>query len=384
MTTESTLNEVLINSLVGFEFEFYYDKKSEEASRELQKYLNKDVIVIDKVHSKLEPTDKVFKLEPDYSGGKDLKELITGPLKYNEARLLLISMLKWIDKNAYTTDKCSIHLNISFNSRFANVYRLNVLKFILDFDEDKVYSMFPHRQNSVYAKSIKYVVPRHIDSQPSTSEVSITNYVYPIEKYYGINFSKIAKNYIEFRYIGGKDYQKQVNDILSLLEYFIEFLYSNVSDTEFTALHKIKLDKLINDNKKIHESFKSVDYFIKHFPDIQFTVDLKDDIEILKLYWNKIRVQIIDLLVIGSFSKGLINYDSDTGRLQVKDAKLERIYNIEKLDLISCKLSGNIKKDKTIKYGPYGQRLSVDVTKYTKSGDVKSTRSKKYSQKRWQ
>ena len=69
MTTESTLNEVLINSLVGFEFEFYYDKKSEEASRELQKYLNKDVIVIDKVHSKLEPTDKVFKLEPDYSGG---------------------------------------------------------------------------------------------------------------------------------------------------------------------------------------------------------------------------------------------------------------------------------------------------------------------------
>ena len=46
--------------------------------------------------------------------------------------------------------------------------------------------------------------------------------------------------------------------------------------------------------------------------------------------------------------------------------------------------SGNIKKDKTIKYGEHGQRLSVNVTKYTKSGDVKSTRSKKYSQKRWQ
>jgi len=46
--------------------------------------------------------------------------------------------------------------------------------------------------------------------------------------------------------------------------------------------------------------------------------------------------------------------------------------------------SGNIKKDKTIKYGPYGQRLSKDVTTYTKSGDVKSTRSKTYSQKRWQ
>ena len=46
--------------------------------------------------------------------------------------------------------------------------------------------------------------------------------------------------------------------------------------------------------------------------------------------------------------------------------------------------SGNIKKHKTIKYGEYGQRLSVDVTKYTKSGDVKSTKSKTYNQKRWQ
>ena len=46
--------------------------------------------------------------------------------------------------------------------------------------------------------------------------------------------------------------------------------------------------------------------------------------------------------------------------------------------------SGGTKKDKTIKYGEHGQRLSVDVTKYTKSGDVKSKRSKKYNQKRWQ
>ena len=46
-------------------------------------------------------------------------------------------------------------------------------------------------------------------------------------------------------------------------------------------------------------------------------------------------------------------------------------------------LSGGPKKRKTIKYGEHGQRLSVDVIKYTKSGDVKSTRSKKYSQKRW-
>ena len=46
--------------------------------------------------------------------------------------------------------------------------------------------------------------------------------------------------------------------------------------------------------------------------------------------------------------------------------------------------SGGTKKHKTIKYGEYGQKLSKIVTKYTKSGDVKSTKSKTYSQKRWE
>ena len=42
------------------------------------------------------------------------------------------------------------------------------------------------------------------------------------------------------------------------------------------------------------------------------------------------------------------------------------------------------KKIKTIEYGEYGQKLSKKVTKYTKSGEVKKQRTKKYSQKRWE
>ena len=29
------------------------------------------------------------------------------------------------------------------------------------------------------------------------------------EKYYGVNFSKLPHDYIEFRYLGGKDYEKK-------------------------------------------------------------------------------------------------------------------------------------------------------------------------------
>ena len=43
----------------------------------------------------------------------------------------------------------------------------------------------------------------------------------PNSKYYGINFEKRIKNYLEFRYIGGKDWDKKTNKILGLLDLFI-------------------------------------------------------------------------------------------------------------------------------------------------------------------
>ena len=46
--------------------------------------------------------------------------------------------------------------------------------------------------------------------------------------------------------------------------------------------------------------------------------------------------------------------------------------------------SGEKKKHKEIVYGEHGQKMSKIVTKYTKGGDVKSTRTKKFSQKRWE
>ena len=70
------------------------------------------------------------------------------------------------------------------------------------------------------------------------------------------------------------------------------------------------------------------------------------------------------------------------GNKRAKRIEFERGVGGEKI--VSKKYGdGSQKKTKVVKYGEYGQRLSVDVTKYTKSGDVKSKRSKKYSQKRW-
>jgi uncharacterized protein YjbI with pentapeptide repeats len=40
--------------------------------------------------------------------------------------------------------------------------------------------------------------------------------------------------------------------------------------------------------------------------------------------------------------EGLINYDSDQGRMQVKGAKLDKCFLVQGLDFVECELQGNI------------------------------------------
>mgnify|MGYP003119947997 CR=1 FL=1 len=117
ITKHRSKEDILLDSLVGVEFEFYSEKSAEEAAKELSNILSKKIRVEEKAHSDFKPTDKEFKIEPDMSGGKGLMELVTGALPYDKARLMIINVLNWVSNNGYTTDKSSIHLNISFDPK---------------------------------------------------------------------------------------------------------------------------------------------------------------------------------------------------------------------------------------------------------------------------
>jgi uncharacterized protein YcbK (DUF882 family) len=69
----------------------------------LSKLLGKKVVLSSRYHSKIPVTQDTFKLEPDYSGGSKMNELITGPMPYAEAMPVLIKVLRWIDENGWTT-----------------------------------------------------------------------------------------------------------------------------------------------------------------------------------------------------------------------------------------------------------------------------------------
>jgi hypothetical protein len=134
----------------------------DEIADKIGEDLGKKVKVFRKYHSKFSPTRDIFKLEPDFSGGLKMVELITGPMDYFEAIPVLIRILKWIDENGYTTEKSALQFGLFDRLKYPSLVdfkELNPLKFVLGFDEEFIWNRFPERRGSLYAKSIKRISP---------------------------------------------------------------------------------------------------------------------------------------------------------------------------------------------------------------------------------
>ena len=345
MYTNEQLNAIY-GSKIGLEFEFFANEGLDEVKRSLSQALNKQIRVEEKAHSEFKPSDEIFKLEPDNSGGSGMIELVTGPLPFVESKLIIAKTLKWIRENGSTNDRCSIHVNVAFDGKklgtAANVSSLDIGKFVLNFNEDAVYEAFPDRKDSVYAKSIKFIVPLSGMTQPSPGKILWRNYMFVSEKYYGVNFSKLPQNYIEFRYLGGKDYEKKYNTIMNMTEHFVLSLYESLVDPVYNAKDLKNLDIILETHNSVVKSYKTYKAFKRQFPKIKLMVDLKTYDQIVETYYPKMREHVFELLTKAGLTEGLINYDSDTGRMQLKGAELMKCFEIKGIDIVDSKIQGNI------------------------------------------
>ena len=346
LNKDSSRISVLNGSQIGIEFEFYSDLGVEKTKDALSKLLNRKIRLEDKAHSDFQPSSEVFKIEPDMSGGKGLMELVTGAMPYRDARLVIIKVLNWIKENGYTTDRASIHLNMSFNPDYLEdklmIAKMNVLKFILEFDENRIYKYFPGRKDSTYAKSIKWVMPKQESFYYNENLISSDNFTFANTKYYGINFEKAAKNYLEFRYLGGKDYEKRTEDILHLAESFIMSVWKSCFNPRFTPENKIEMKRILNKNAPLMELLKDHKAVNKHWPKIHILVDLQDDERVVSVQWNRFKNKVLELIAHGGLEEGMINYDSDYSRVQIKDGKFGTAYVLNGFEFVTCELSGNI------------------------------------------
>jgi hypothetical protein len=328
---------------IGWEFEFYskinYPLTLEVFNRELAQFGVK-VWGFKQYHSSFEVDENNFKLEPDLSGGFNLCELVTGHTSYSTARMLFSKIMKVLQEISYTTDRCGLHINISFPQESGkNLDNLNIIKMVLNMDESRVYANFPDRKDNVYAKSIKSIIPFK-DYDYTNSSVNILNnsLQLPNTKYYGINFGVMSSGRLEFRYIGGEDYQMKVNEILDMADYFAMLTWNSIGEflnsTETTALKRY-----LDENIRKYKSLNKLENFMSQFPTVEIQIDKQNDFEMVNAYYNFLYEDIYQLV---NFSKGLsncvINYDTETKIVEIVGAEIEFLGAVSALDFIDCKL----------------------------------------------
>tara|TARA_R110001592_G_scaffold120545_3_gene325012 strand:- start:89728 stop:91017 length:1290 start_codon:yes stop_codon:yes gene_type:complete len=344
MYTQKELNTIY-GSEIGLEIEFFSNYNIEDTRKQLSEFLHKKIYFSGRAYNKLQPTSSIFKLKPDLKGGRKMFELVTGPLPFVESKLIISKVFKWIRENGSTNENCAIHVNVSFDKNkvgpVGNVMNLDIGKFVLNFDEDRVYESFPTRKNSVYAKSIKFIFPINGLMQ-STEKINWKNYKYVNEKYYGINFASTKDNFLEFRYLGGADYHLKYDNVIEMTEYFILSLYGALENPVYNKNDFKKLDEVLTENKDVLRSYKSFKDFKKVFPNVKLLVNLQTSEQIVEMYYPKIRDRLFSILTLGGMTSGLINYDSDISKIQIKDAKLLKCFELKGFDIVESEIQGNI------------------------------------------
>lgn len=342
--TSSYLNnyEILRKAKIGFELEFYsklnYPMTIEVFNRKLDGI---KVWGFKEYHSKFKVDEKNFKLEPDQSGGISMAELVTGPLSYADARIVLVKIMKILQEIGHTNDKCSIHVNISFDDFSMSLNKLNVIKLLLNVEETKIYKAFPERIDNVYAKSVKNVIPfKDYDFSNASANVLNNSLNLPYTKYYGINFSTINDGRLEFRYLGGADYHFKVDDILDMVDYFILITSECINQPLTEAEIKI-LRRYLDDNISKYKSLSKYDNFLSEFPDIEIQIDKTDNYGIVVAYYHHLFNELFEFISnTKNLGECIINYDTETKNIEIVYAEFECVGFLKELDFIDCKITG--------------------------------------------
>jgi hypothetical protein len=335
---------ILNKSVIGFEFEFY----TEKSYYKLLELLNRELYPIKvhgyrKYHSSMKVDKDNFKIEPDLSGGADMVELITGPTKYVDSRIILLKILKILQKYSKTSEKSSLHINISFGDGYKDIRNVNVLKMILNIDENLIYDMFPNRKNNFYAMSVKNLVPfKSFDFISSSSDILINSMNLPDTKYRGINVNKLEEGRIEFRYIGGERYQYETKKILELLDYFV-LLSWNTIDEEINKDDRKILWDYLNKNINNFKKYNKMENFISEFPTINLEINKNDAISIIKSYYGEIYDKLYNLISnIYNLNNCVINYDTDERKLEVINATFKTVLEIKNIKFIDCEIKSGL------------------------------------------
>ncbi len=307
-------------------------------SKSLKRKVSKDPVNAFNINLKRE-NDGIYRLESAF-------------MTYRDARLLCINLFSWIENNGSTDKRCNFTVDIKFMDQQSGPFKgtlfntgvtiekIDKLKMILDFDEDRVYKAFPSRRYGFISKSINKFTPNQKFIPNQESPIDPRFYSMPETSQSGINFETLNQGFLRLQYIGGESYEKKAVDTLDIISEFVVSAWNCTYNPGYSEQNINKFQKAISKQSKIREAYYDYKLFAKNFPNIKFTVDLFENPKTLDQFYQAIRERIFELLINIDIKGELeLNYDSNVSALQLKDGKLNcRV--IKNVEFINCEISG--------------------------------------------
>ena len=328
------------NSTVGFEFQGQFKDDENVLLTKVKDILNREVSFSNIKYKLLEPTDTqaVMSIDGKYC------EVKTPQYSYFEALFILPKILELLKglkdkKNSY------LYVRIGFNKDFCDINQINVMKFVLEFNEDFILKHLTDLTLDGSFEKLTDIKPLSLDSCMETIKKRMDGLKYEDNDIYGIDFSTIKLGYIVFKYADEIDYRNKWEELLKCINHTIITLYNSSVSYDFSEEESTKIEELDKKYTELSKVFGCYELFKDKYKGIKLTKDLNSDGMDIDIIFPTIKDKLFDIVIRCGIKEAEINYDSDISKIQLKNLESKKCYHLNGVDIVDSDLKNCTIKD---------------------------------------
>ena len=350
MYTDLNKKPIYDNTEIGFAMDYFSPITKQRLASSLASEVRKKVSYNGVYKYKGECDGSAMRLYPNFFGGFKMNTVESGLMPYNEGLNCMLKTMNFIGNNGFTTEKCKARIRIRINGQelgAPTMEHMNVAKFVINMNEKQSLKFWnEHGPDRFRQHSVKYIFHRNAFasgmSMSMFESADSKSMVYPVSKYFGINFDALKNGYAEIKYVGGKNYHTRKQNAVDIVNDAIETAFESMKNPAFTESERITMREVIREQKSVIDGIKTYENFIRKYPLFNVYVDLKSDAQIIRQKYPQIREKLFELLVYGNARSGQLNYDSKMHRFQMRDTTLRNAFAISGIDFFESKIEGDM------------------------------------------